>query len=113
MTSAAPPNASKEPISKPRAFEVARKALSELKPGTEFVILDDKVVEKDFGWVFLYTTRAYLETQDPRTLVPGAGPLVVERQGGGTRFLSTSVPPAKAIEEFEKTWREQQGRKKN
>ncbi len=112
MTSAAPPNPPKEAGSKQRALEIARKSLSELKPGTEFVIQEDKTVEKDFGWVFLYTTRKYLETKDPRTLIPGAGPLVVERAGGTTQYLPTSLPPDKAIEEFDKRWREAHGPRK-
>jgi hypothetical protein len=37
--------------------------------------------------------------------IPGAGPLVVLREGGAATFLSTSVPPDKAIAEYEKTWR--------
>jgi hypothetical protein len=106
MTAAAPPKPPPEPITKERALQIARKALSELKPGTEFVILEDKTVEKEFGWVFLYSTKKYLETGDPKTLVPGTGPLVVERLGGGRQFLATSVPPPKAIEEYERRWRE-------
>jgi hypothetical protein len=106
MTSAAPPNPPKEAITKERALGIARKALSELKPGTEFVIHEDRTVEKEFGWAFIFSPRKFLESGDPKTLVPGAGPLVVERLGGGTQFLPTSVPPDKAVEEYERRWRE-------
>lgn len=93
-------------ISKERALEIARAEIATLKPGTEFVILSDKTLERTFGWVFFYTTQQYRQTGNPSFAVPGAGPLIVLRADGSTQFLSTSVPPAVAVEEFEKRWRE-------
>jgi hypothetical protein len=94
----------KEEITKQHALEIARKAIADLKLGTELVLLEDKTLEKDFGWVFFNTTKKYLETKNPNDLLPGIGPLVVERSDGSTHFLSTSLPPNKAIEEFEHNW---------
>jgi Immunity protein 35 len=93
------------PITKDRALDIARRTIATLKPGTELVILEDKTVEKDFGWVFFYTTKKYLESHNSRDLLPGNSPLVVERADGSTHFLSTSLPPNRAIEEFESSWR--------
>ena len=98
-------------ITKEQAAEVARKLVANLKPGTEFVILDDKTVEKDFGWVFFYTTKRYVETKDRKYLLPGNAPLVVDRKDGSTHFLSTSAPPARAIDEYEKVWKKSQNAK--
>lgn len=98
-------------ITKQQATEIARKTIADLKSGTEFVILEDKTVEKDFGWVFIYTPKKFMETKDRKYLVPGNGPLVVNRSDGSTRFLSTAAPPAKAIEEYERTWRSSQNAK--
>jgi hypothetical protein len=107
MTSAAPPNGPKEPVkTKQRAVEIARRTISEFKPGTEMVLVEDETQEKEFGWVFFFTTKAYQETKDPRTLVPGNGPLVVFRADGSTEYLTTSVPPDVAVKEFERRWRE-------
>ncbi len=113
MSSAAPPSPPGEPITKDKALEIAKKAVAEFKPGTEFVIHEDKTLEKEFGWVFFYSPKAFLESKDPRTLVPGAGPLVVERLGGGTQYLTTSVPPERAVKEFERRWREEQQKPKS
>lgn len=99
-----PPNGG-EAITRERAFEIAREALLELGPDDHFTIYEDRVLEREFGWVFLYDPKAYLETGDMRTLVPGCGPLVVMRAGGATEYLTTSVPPEVAVEEFEKAWR--------
>jgi hypothetical protein len=97
-----PPAPPTGPITRERAFEIARAAISGLKPGTEFVLDEPRTVEKDWGWIFSFATRAYLESRDPRAIVPGTGPLVVERADGATAFLSTSVPPARAVAEYEK-----------
>ena len=102
MSQAAP---SVQPITKQKALEIAKKAVAKFKPGTEFVIHEDRTLEREFGWVFFYSPKAYLQTRNPRNLVPGAGPLVVERLGGGTQYLSTSVPPEQAVTEFERRWR--------
>jgi len=112
MSSAAPPSPPPGPITKEKALEIATKTVAEFKPGTEFVIHEDRTLEKEFGWVFFYSPKAFLETKDPRKLVPGAGPLVVERLGGATQYLTTSVPPDRAVKEFERRWREGQQKPK-
>jgi immunity protein 35 of polymorphic toxin system len=105
MTSQAPPKPP-EKITKERALEIAREAVDEFGGDDDFVIQEDKTVEKEFGWVFFCAPRKYVETGDPKYLIPGAGPFVVERLGGASQFLTTSVHPDKAIEEYEKQWRE-------
>jgi hypothetical protein len=92
-------------LNKQDAQAIAEKVLHGFKPSADFVIVEGDTLERDFGWVFFYSTRRYLETKDPNELVPGAGPLVVLRKDGSTRFLSTSVPPKVAVEVFEKNWR--------
>ena len=89
-------------ITHERALAIAREAILHLSPGHEFVILEEQTVEKDYGWIFQFTTRRFLETRDPGTLVPGTGPLVVEKEGGATAFLATSVCPERAVEEYER-----------
>jgi hypothetical protein len=91
-----------KPVTKERALEIARKKLAETKPEAAFEILEKKTVEKPFGWVFFYQPKA--AATDPGAVVPGAGPLVVHRADGTTTFLSSSVPPHVAIEEYEKVW---------
>lgn len=97
----ASPSASATPVTRERALEIARKKLAEAKPEASFVVLEKKTVEKPFGWVFFYEPKA--AATDPMAAVPGAGPLVVHRDGT-TTFLSSSVPPNVAIEEYEKAW---------
>jgi hypothetical protein len=95
-------------ISLERALEIARKEISESSNQHDFVLQEDRTVERRFGWVFFYTTRKYLETRDPQYLVPGNAPLAVLRQDGSIAHLATSVPPERAIEVYEGRWEESQ-----
>jgi hypothetical protein len=108
------PSAPPAAITKERALEIARAKLVEVKRDAEFEIADSRTVERPFGWVFFYEARSALKAGDPAApaaAIPGTGPLVVLREGGRASFLSTSVPPAKAIAEYEKTWRRTAERK--
>lgn len=95
-----------KPIGKEQAERIAGKTFASISGGHDLVMMKDKTVERPFGWVFFATTRKYLETHDPRYLVPGMAPLVVLREDGSTEFLPTSLPPARAIELYEKRWDE-------
>lgn len=98
------------PVDKHQAESIATRVMHDSKPEANFVILSGQTLERDFGWVFFFTTRRYQETQDPGDLVPGAGPIVVLRKTGTATFLPTSVPPPVAIDRFEAQWRAQSRR---
>ncbi len=96
------------------ALGIARKALATAaaKARVELVVREDETVEKGFGWVFFAGPReGGAAASGAPAAVPGLGPLVVHRADGTTRFLSTSVPPDKAVAEYEKQWLRRQRRK--
>lgn len=93
------------PVNQSEALTIASHAIYTLMPDANFIILTEHTVERDFGWVFFYAPRRYLETQDPRDMILGAGPVIVLRQDGSTHFLPTSVSPPVAIEAFDKEWK--------
>lgn len=97
-----PPSPPEGPITRERAAEIAREAISGLKKGTTFVLFEEHTVEKDWGWVFAFNTDKYRASGKPQDIVPGTGPLVVEKADGSYSFLSTSVPPQVAINEYER-----------
>jgi hypothetical protein len=97
-----PPGAPPGPITRERATEIARQAISGLKEGTQFILYEEDTVEKDWGWVFNFGTKEYLQSGSPMDIVPGTGPLVVEKADGDFSFLSTSVPPDLAVAEYER-----------
>ena len=51
----------------------------------ELALLDDKTLEKEFGWIFFYTTKRYLETGDFRDMVGGNAPFIIDKE---TRVLT-------------------------
>ena len=93
-------------ITKEQALAIARKRLAGMGGEHELVVLEDKIVERDFGWVFLCTSQAFLETGDPDNAIPGIGPLVVLKDDGATEFLSTSSSPDVVIDNFERQRRD-------
>jgi hypothetical protein len=97
-----PPSPPEGPITSERAAEIAREAISGLKEGTTFVLIEEGTIEKDWGWVFSFNTEAYRKSGSPMDIVPGTGPLVVEKADGSYSFLSTSIPPQVAITEYER-----------
>lgn len=95
-------------ITSDRALEIAKRTLLEITDQHDFVIQEDRTVERPFGWVFFYVPRKYLASRDVRDLVPGNAPLVVHRRDGSVAHLATSIPPARAIEIYEKRWEDSQ-----
>ncbi len=90
-------------ITKDQAHKIAETAIATISREHHFVILEDKTLEKRFGWVFFYTTAEYVKTGNIKDVIPGNGPLVVKKTGS-SEFLSSSFPPEKAIEMYEKHW---------
>ncbi len=93
-------------ISKPEALEIAHRAIAELSVQHDFVLMPERTEEREFGWVFFYATQRYLDTGDRKHLVPGTAPFVVLRADGAIEHLATSIPPARAVDIYEKQWRE-------
>ena len=70
----------------------------------DFIVMNDKTKEYEFGWVFFYAPRRAIEERNKNFMVPGAGPIAVNRDGH-LYELGTSVPPAQAIETYLRQWK--------
>jgi hypothetical protein len=99
------------PLTRDQATARARRALADLHASHELVLQDDLTVERPFGWVFFPIAKRYLETKNKGDLVPGIGPIAVDRATGEATFIATSVSPNHAIDEYERQWRERTGAK--
>ena len=64
------------------------------------VILEEETIEKEYGWIFFYSTKKFAETRQFQYALAGSGPLVVERSGVMRRFGS-GKSPAEVIREYE------------
>jgi hypothetical protein len=66
----------------------------------ECVILDQCTREEDFGWVFFFQSRKYMETQVLSWALAGNGPIIVMREDGEVHRLGSADPPKQSIAEF-------------
>lgn len=48
----------------------------------EPVIFDEFTIEKDFGWVFFYNSRKFVETEEFSYCLAGNAPIIVNRFDG-------------------------------
>lgn len=76
-------------------------ALSPLPDGDNWVVLPDSTIEREFGWVFFYNSRAFLETRNPLLAIAGNGPLLVQRRTGKLEVLGTAHPLEHYIAAYE------------
>lgn len=86
-------------INKRTAEEILLRRLNE-NLTAESAIVITKVIDEDYGWVFLYAAKKYLETSDPKYLLAGGGPAVVEKEDGAIYFLGTHQRPDLLIQEY-------------
>ncbi|WP_226669117.1 YrhB domain-containing protein [Microbulbifer aggregans] len=67
----------------------------------ECVVLEDETIEKPWGWVFFYQSKAYLESGDFRDMVGGNAPYIVNRQTGAITETGTAHDIEHYINEYE------------
>ena len=52
------------------------------KFSADFDVLEDRVIEKEYGWVIFSQTKQYISTGDPTLMAVGSGGILVEKQTG-------------------------------
>jgi hypothetical protein len=68
----------------------------------DLVVVDEDTIEKDWGWVFFYTSERYLQTRDIRYALAGSAPYIVNRHSGEIRVTGTRQPTQHYIDEYER-----------
>lgn len=66
----------------------------------ELVIVDKRTREEDFGWIFFYNTKQFVETGDMQWALGGNAPLIVDRELGEIHVTGTAHPLDHYIREF-------------
>jgi hypothetical protein len=67
-------------ISKKEANAIAEAFLRNLAGSDELRIIPEETLERSFGWVFFYNSKAYLESGDESFLIAGNAPIIVDRR---------------------------------
>jgi hypothetical protein len=90
-------------MNKDKASAIAAEYIGEGRQtpeGITLVIIDKETQEREFGWVFFYDSKEYIETGDFLHAVAGNAPVVVLRDGT-VRTTGTSRSLGEYLEEIE------------
>ena len=69
-------------------------------PNDELIIVDS--LDKEYGWIFFYDSRQYLESHDKQYAIAGNAPVAVEKSDGSLHFLNTVQSVEEMIADYEK-----------
>ena len=69
----------------------------------ELVVQDEHTIEGDFGWVFFYQSKSFLDTEDTSHALAGNAPLLVSRTDGSVHITGTAQPTEFYIENFKRS----------
>jgi hypothetical protein len=70
------------------------------KSGIELSLLDEHTIERDFGWVFFYGSKKFVETGDIQYLIAGNAPIVITRTDGRIHETGTAYPIEHYLRKF-------------
>jgi len=79
-------------IDKDTAKKLVEAQLENWSSGGGLVVVDENTMETEFGWVFFYDSKEYLETEDLRYAIAGNAPIVVLKKDGSLRVTGTAQP---------------------
>ena len=67
------------------------------------VILEEETIEKEWGWVFFYQSKAYIESGDLGDMLAGNAPYIVNKKNGQLYVTGTAYDIEHYINEYELT----------
>jgi len=89
-------------LTKKEALElVSRELQSRSSPQELWVVIDKQTIERSFGWVFFYESKAFLETGLFRDRLFGNGPVIVNKASGAVEFYGSGDLPEDIIKVYE------------
>ena len=74
-----------------------------VNPEIELVIVDELTQEHEFGWVFCYNSKKYLEGASLKNTLLGNAPIIVDRNSGQFFITGTARGLNYYVENFKKT----------
>lgn len=69
--------------------------------GDNFVILDEHTIEKEFGWIFFYSSQKYEETDNISYALAGNAPIIVNKFNSSIHITGTAFDIEYYIAEYE------------
>ncbi len=69
----------------------------------EAVIMPEFTRDKGYGWVFVYQSKAFVQSGDMAESLVGNAPILVDRVNGELRVFGTAKPIEAYLAEYEST----------
>jgi hypothetical protein len=69
---------------------------------TEFLVVEEETIPTEFGWIFFYNTREYVEDGDVMAIAVGNAPLLVDKVTGKLHVTGTAKPIDYYIDAYRK-----------
>jgi Immunity protein 35 len=67
----------------------------------EIAIVDDLVIEKEWGWIFIYQSKRWISNRNRSYKILGLCPIVVEKLDGNLRYLDEGNSAEECIQKYE------------
>ncbi len=89
-------------IDKTKAKDIAQEELSRMskKSLIELAIMDGQTIEFQYGWVFFYQSKKFLETNNMDCMVAGNAPFIIDKHDGSLHVTGTGLDIDFYIEEY-------------
>ena len=68
----------------------------------DVVILDEATQDHDWGWVFFYQSREYVETGAPTAMLAGNAPYIINKNTGEIVVTGTARPTVEYVQDYQK-----------
>jgi hypothetical protein len=97
------PRKLKLPLTKVAAAELVMRYLATIEPvepDNPWEIVEENTEEHEWGWVYCWHNRTYIQTGDPYYLVGGNSPVIVDKLNGALYSTGTAMPTDHYIEAF-------------
>ena len=84
------------------ALSIVQKTIAGGTSGENDIAIDEeRSSEYKWGWVFVYDSKKYIETGDPRYALIGNGPILFNRRSGEIRHTGSAHGIAHYVAEYE------------
>ena len=89
-------------LSEAREIALEHIKAMEREAGFELALVDNSTMEKNFGWVFFYTSKKFLERASIKDTIAGNAPFVVGKADGRVYLTGTAFPLEYYLEQLAK-----------